>query len=416
MHARQRLCAPLLRSLLFAVIASACCVAQHSEVRVQKLDINYNDADISPDGKLVAVTVSHVGDNELLWRDEVQLWDWRAGKQAAVQVTRSPIKKKPYHSRVRFAADGKLLVVTSTSPPMIKVFTVPELKPARDIALDEVNDYDDPILAIETSPSGYRVAVLFAEGPSVELWNNPPNGDLVKLARNWAGPPSRISIFDLDTGAKSATADLDRWASSSGSLSWSEDGKKIAAIGNDGDSCDSKQGSRVKVFDAASGETLRRFDARFAETVVFASGDQMLVAEYNCEGILQQKMPTITIYDAGKGKPLRKLSGGPWEVRHQIHVSADRRRAIGYVEQQSTGFSPADGGYVWYDVNENRKFLVWEIASAKVIAESPAFRYDNEFGIMHNFRLNRDGSVAIAFNNLGSGNRSNSVIAVAEVQ
>jgi hypothetical protein len=62
------------------------------------------------------------------------------------------------------------------------------------------------------------------------------------------------------------------------------------------------------------------------------------------------------------------------------------------------------------------KFLVWDIASAKVIAESPAFRYDNEFGIMHNFRLSRDGSVAIAFKNLGSGNRSNSVIAVAEVQ
>jgi hypothetical protein len=176
-------------------------VRSFSEPNRWDLGLNTTDADISPDDRLLAITLeSRIAPQRAGGQivESLEMWDYRQHAKISSTQLATYINVQPTPNAVRFSADGLLIV--ASDPTRLHVLETATLKSIR--LIEPALEDGFRIFHVETSPMGHLVIIAANYYTSGELF-----------------------AYDLDTGRL-----LFHWKSlhAVSSISWKQDGTLFA--------------------------------------------------------------------------------------------------------------------------------------------------------------------------------------------
>jgi len=355
-----------LRLLAFVLAAAALALPAVREtpaaksMRVHQLDLTGQwGADLSPDGRTVAVAILHKG----LWGEsrredviiEAELWDFRARRRLAQRV----LSHRPNLAitsaewgQVRYTGDGQVLLIYDG-----ELLNVLKAK-----TLEEITRID---LGLPAMPREAEVVALAAP--------HDVRGAVAVLVAWGGGRGGAVRLYSLETGELKRSWEFDRGHPQYGAgLSWSADGKRLAVTllpVLPGQRLPKDQ-KNLEVFDAESGKPAMRLNAGYSPgPVAFTTDNKLLTATAEMPWSQVSGPHGIRVWDAATGRLIREIQSIPTGVRGSLVVSADGRRVVGYIGDESTAGPQRDPEGV-FTIREQR-FRLWEWPTGRVVATSP---------------------------------------------
>jgi len=336
----------------FGVLILACgvCICSGQEQTLDaarmnhwKLGLTTSDADISPDDRLLAVTLETPGgrqDGHAQAVESVQVWDYRENRKInSVELATYP-KIAPTANVIRFTADGALLV--ASEPTRLHVLDPSTLTSLRFIEPPLGQDFR--IVHIETAPSGHFVIV----------------------GANWY-TTGVLLVYDLDTRRLLFQSKLPHAVSS---IAWKQDGTQFAIASP---FLCTRFRDTVHVFSTNPWSHLRTLSARNPVSVAFSEKHLFLVESGLCKG---------SIFDRHLGLDSFDTSG--WHRQKTLFLHNDIHDSVSF----AGGRLLADTGKLstrhdWLDattwgVPVDVQFTLWKGETPSLEFTSPSWTIDSK--------------------------------------
>jgi WD40 repeat protein len=339
-------------------------IGQGSESSHWDLGLTTTDADISPDDRLLAVTLespsAHQKAREQIV-ESLEVWDYRQDvKISSIQLA-TYINVKPTPNAVRFSADGLLLV--ASEPTRLHVLEAATLKSIRLIEPPLEDRFR--IFAVETSPIGH----------------------LVLVAANYE-TSGALFAYDLDTGQL-----LFHWKSPHGvsSISWKQDGTLFAVATP---FLCTRFRDTVHVFSTNPWLHLKMLTARNPVSLAF-SGDHLYLVESSfCKGSTFDRHLGLQAFTIRGWKRSKTLYLPHEDIHSTVSFANGRLLAnTGEVKTEHDWLDATTSG-----INVNVRFTIWKGGTSSVEFASPplpvpAHRALRKSGL----RLSRTGKMVLLY-------------------
>lgn len=408
------ICRFLLAAWLLGAISPVLSLAQESssnlqpEMRMYRLPLRANSADISPDERFVAIQTTRAlqrTDSEQKYAEFVEVWDFRR----LVMVQDSEIAKTNESAQwrskfVRYTGDGEMLV-TYVGDYYLRILRASDLQEIGRINLE----LNAPRLFEETEDAQFmRQNIEWMAKRLGRPAPTSPHVGYVGLCGLEVAPALRrvailvclatwpyrgeLRIYDLE--AKSLEG---MWPSSKavfgGTIAWRPDGKKVAVL------MDTLFQNTLLVIDGSPVADEIKAD-RFVSSVAFTSDDRILTVGASDVGLIFNRNPKMRIFDAESGKQVKKL-GSPLKrgVKWQVAASADSTRVVAYTNVEKAVW---DWGEMYPTIVPaflEIRFTVWEWPSRKVFVTSPDVPEIDR----RRLRLSAHGHLVLAYTPDGKG-------------
>ncbi len=316
-------------------------------------------ADISPDGRIVAVAVQRKDAASGETSVDAELWDFRRGtRERQRSLSRRPLiaLTSAEWGQVRFTSDGKsLLIYDGELLHILRADTLEELRRV-DLGLPAMPRVAQ-VLGLAVPRSGRRAfAVLSSQG---------------------SGRGGAVRVYDLTTGALRRNWEFASGYPEFGSqISWSPDGTKIALSllpVLPGDSLPRME-KNLQVVNVDAGSVTSQWNTGYlAGPVVFAGDSAVATATSEMAWKMTSSGGhTVRVWDAASGRMLREIATAPSGVRGSLEVSSDGQRVVGYVGDERSDEPQLDAEST-IGIREQR-FRVWDLPAWRVVATSPAIQ------------------------------------------
>jgi len=333
------------------------------------LGLAANDADISPDDQLLAITLESPSAPQKARErivESLEVWDYRRRAKVSSTQLATYINIKPTPNAVRFSADGKLLA--ACDPIRLHVLETATLKSIRLIEPPLEDGFR--IFAVETSPVGHS-AIIGA--------NHDTSGVLF--------------AYDLDTGQL-----LFQWKSPHGvsSISWNQDGTLLAVATP---FLCTRFRETVHVFSTNPWQHLKTLAARNPVALAFSEEHLYLVESSFCKGSLFDRhlgLEAFTIRGwARSGWARSKTLYLPNEDIHSS-VSFANGRLLANTGEVRTEHDWLDA--TTWGTNVNAQFTLWKGDSSSVELTSPVLGVPTRRAFQRSgLRLSRTGKMVLLY-------------------
>ena len=245
-------------------------LGQNTATRHWELSLAATDADLSPDDRFLAVTLETTDapkNGHAQAVESVQVWDYRENRKIGGTELATYSKIAPTPNRVRFTADGALLVVSVST--RLHVLDPSSLRSLRLIEPPLRDDFR--IFHIETAPVGHVV--------------------IVGANRNLSG---LLFAYDLDSGRLLFKSESQYSVSS---ITWAQDGTQFAAATP---FLCTRTHDTVQVFGTKPWSHLRTLSARNPTSVAFSRERLFLVESGYCKGSMFDRHLGLESFDTGQ--------------------------------------------------------------------------------------------------------------------
>jgi WD40 repeat protein len=347
--------------LATALLSCGWAFGQTSEPAHWELGFTTTDADLSPDDRLVAITLESPSAPQKageLVVEFLQVWDYqRKSKISSTQLATYP-NIKPTPNLVRFTADGSLLV--ASDPTRLHVLDAATLKSVR--LIEPQLAPESRITAAETSPTGHIVVI----GTGGE----PGNGILF--------------VYDLDSGSQ-----LFHWKSPQPvrSISWKPDGKQIAVAAP---FLCTRYRDTVHVFNTNPWLHLKTLTARNPASLTLSQDRLYLVESSGCKGSAFDRHLGLEAFDARSWEQRKTIF-----LQHiDIHdsVSFENGRVLANTGKVKTRHDWLDG--TTWGTNMDTQLTVWDGGATSITYASPRLAA-GAHGRDVELRLSRTGNMVL---------------------
>ena len=327
-------------------------------MRVHTLDVRGQwGADISPDGRTVAVAVQKKDSASGKTTVDAELWDFRANRKLAHRtLSRRPIVAitSAEWGQVRFTSDGKtLLIYDGELLHVLKAESLEEITRV-DLGLPAM-PREAEVLGLAVPRNGRRAfAVLLSRG---------------------SGRGGAVRVYDLGTGALRRNWEFAKGFPEYGSrIAWSADGKKLALSllpTLPGETLP-RQEKNLQVVNVDAGTVAGQWNTGYlAGPVAFAGENQVATATAEMAWKMQSGGGhPVRVWNAVTGRMVQEIASAPSGVRGSLEISADGRRVLGYVGDERSD-EPQSDPESTIGIREQR-FRVWELPTWRIVATSPA--------------------------------------------
>lgn len=336
-------------------------VGQSSESNHWDPGLITTDADISPDDRVLAVTLEtpgHREDGHAQAVESVQVWDYREDRKInSVELATYP-KIAPTPNVVRFTADGSLLV--ASEPTKLHVLDPSSLTSLR--VIEPPLGQDFRIFHIETAPIGHVVIV----------------------GANWY-VSGVLFVYDLDTGRLLFQSKLPHGVSS---IAWKQDGTQFAVASP---FLCTRDRDTVSVFSTNPWSHQQTLSARNPVSVAFSQKQLFLVESGWCKG---------SVFDRHLG--LESFDTNGWHRQKTLFLHTDIHDSVSFAD----GRLLADTGELrtvhdWLDattwgVPVDVQFTIWKGETPSLEFTSPSWAVQSKRrsrGCL--FRLSRTGKTVL---------------------
>jgi WD40 repeat protein len=337
---------------------------QASESSHWDLGLTTTDADISPDDRLLAITLESPGAPQKA-RGEIveslEVWDYRQHAKISSSQLATYVNIEPTPNPVRFSADGVLLV--ASDPTRLHVLEAATLKPIRLIEPPLEDGFR--IFTVETSPIGHLVLVAANHYTSGVLF-----------------------AYDLDTGRLLFQWRSPHWVSA---ISWKEDATLFAVATP---FLCTRDRDTVHVFSTNPWQRLQMLTARNPVSLAFSEDHLYLVESSWCNGSAFDRhlgLEAFAIRGWKRGKTLY--------LQHEdIHssVSFANGRLLANTGKVRTEHDWLDG--TTWGVNANVQFTIWKGDTSSVEFTSPPLPVPaHQVHLKSGLRLSRTGKMVLLY-------------------
>jgi hypothetical protein len=342
---------------------------QGSELNHWDLGLTTTDADISPDDRLLAITLESPSAPQKFRAqilESLDVWYYRQRTRISSTLLATYIINDglmPNPNAVRFSADGLLLA--ASSPTRLHVLEAVTLKSIR--LIEPPLERLFRIVAVETSPIGHLVIIA---------------------ANNIYHSTGLLFAYDLDTGRL-----LIQWRSPHrvSSISWKQDGTLFAVAAP---SVCGRSRDTVHVFSTNPWQHLQMLTASDPVSLAFSGEYLYLVESSGCKGLM---------FDRHLGLKAFAIRG--WErsktryLRHEdIHssVSFANGRLLANTGEVKTEHNWLDG--TTWGINLNVQFTIWKGDTSSVEFTSPFLATPANRGFLNSgLRLSRSGKMVLLY-------------------
>ena len=328
------------------------------------LGLTATDVDISPDDRLLAITLESPSFPKIPREqivESLEVWDYRqhAKVSSAQLATYINIKRAP--NAVRFTADGLLLA--ASDPTRLHVLEAGTLKSIRLIEPPLEDGFR--IFHVETSPIGHLVIIAANHYESGLLF-----------------------AYDLDTGRL-----LFQWKSPHGvsSISWKQDGTLFAVATP---FLCTRFRDTVQVFSTKPWQHLQMLTARNPVSLAF-SGEHLYVVESSrCKGSVFDRHLGLEVFTIRAWKRSKTLLLPHEDIHSSVSFANGRLLA-------NTGEVRAE--HDWLDgttwgINVNVRFTIWKGDTSSVEFTSPPMAVPSHRGLLKSgLRLSRTGKMVLLY-------------------
>ncbi|MBI3668766.1 MAG: hypothetical protein HY237_03155 [Acidobacteria bacterium] len=339
-------------------------------------------ADISPDGRAVAVAKLHKDTSSSTKQEEVyveiEVWDFRANKRLAQRALAHRPAVTPVTTewgQVRYTSDGQRLLVYDGE--LLSVLKAADL--------DEITRID---LGLPAWPRDSQVVDLALARDATRQ---------VAVLLSWGGGRGgALRLYNLHTGKLDQQWEWDHGYPELGArVAWRPDGKRVAVtllpviLGEK----IPKEEPGLEVTDAESGQVLQRIHTGYlAGPLCFTSDDRLVAATAEPAWTMLLGTHKIKIWRASTGHLLREIESPPSGARASLALSADEKLLLGYVgsEKSATSLAAADPTEI-----TEQKFREWDLATGKVVATSPKMQPNP--GKRAHLRMSAKGNLVLVF-------------------
>jgi WD40 repeat protein len=326
------------------------------------LGLTKTDADISPDDRLLAITLESPRAPQKAREqivESLEVWDYRQHTKISSTQLATYINIKPTPNAVRFSADGLLLA--ASDPTRLHVLEAATLKSIR--LIEPPLEDGDRIYALETSPIGHLVIIAASYYTSDVLF-----------------------VYDLDTGRL-----LFQWKSphSVSSISWKQDGTLFAVATP---FLCTRFRDTVHVFSTNPWQQLQMLTARNPVSLAF-SGEQLYLVESSfCKGSAFDRHLGLEAF-AIRGWERSKTLYLPHEDTHSS-ISFANGRLLANTGKVTTEHDWLDG--TTWGINVNVQFTIWKGDTSSVEFTSPRLAVPAHRALMKSgLRLSRTGKMVL---------------------
>jgi WD40 repeat protein len=337
---------------------------QGSESNHWDLGLATTGADISPDDRLLAVTLESPSAPQKA-REQIveflEVWDYRQHTKISSTQLATYVNIKPTPNAVRFSADGLLL--TASDPTRLHVLEAATLKSIRLIEPPLEDGFR--IFAVETSPIGHLVIIAANHYTSGVLF-----------------------AYDLDTGRL-----LFQWKSPHGvsSISWKQDGTLFAAATP---FLCTRYRDTVHIFSTNPWQHLQMLTARNPVSLAFSGEHLYLVESSSCKGSAFDRHLGLEAF-AIRGWKRSKTLYLPHEDIHSF-VSFANGRLLANTGEVRTEHDWLDGTTT--GINVNVQFTIWKGDTSSVEFTSPPLAVPAHRVLLKSgLRLSRTGKMVLLY-------------------
>jgi WD40 repeat protein len=326
-----------------------------------ELGLTASDADISPDDRLLAVTLETPDDRKdghAQAVESVQVWDYRESRKInSVELATYP-KIAPTPNVVRFTADGALVV--ASEPTKLHVLDSASLTSLR--VIEPPIGQDFRIFHIETGPIGHTAVV----------------------AANWYFS-GVLLVYDLDTGGLLFQSKLLHAVSS---IAWKQDGTQFAIAAP---FLCTRERDTVHIFGTNPWSHLRILRARNPESVAFSQKHLFLVESGWCKGSIFDRHLGLESFDTSEWHRQKTLF-----LHNDIHdsVSFAGGRLLADTSELKTKHDWLDA--TTWAVPVDVQFTVWRGETSSLEFTSPSLAVDSKRRLRScPLRLSRTGKTVL---------------------
>jgi WD40 repeat protein len=337
---------------------------QSSESNHWTLGLTTTDADISPDDRLLAITLESASDPQKTRKqivESLEVWDYRQHVKISNTQLATYVNIKPMPNAVRFSADGLLLA--ASDPTTLHVLEAASLKSIRLIEPPLEDGFR--IFHVETSPIGH----------------------LVIIAANYY-TSGALFAYDLDTGRL-----LFQWRSSHGvnSIAWNQDGTLFAVAAP---FLCTRDRDTVHVFSTNPWQHLKMLTARNPVSLAFSEEHLYLVESSLCKGSAFDRHLGLKAFTV-RGWKRSKTLYLPHEDIHSS-VSFANGRLLANTGEVRTEHDWLDATTTGIDVNV--QFTIWKGDTSSVeFTSSPLAVPARRALLKSGLRLSRTGKMVLLY-------------------
>jgi hypothetical protein len=326
------------------------------------LDLPASDVDISPDDRLLAITLeSPSAPQRRQIEESLEVWDYRQHAKISSTQLATYINIKPTPNTVRFSADGLLLV--ASDPTRLHVFEAATLKSIRLIEPPLEDGFR--IFAVETSPIGHLVIVAANYYTSGVLF-----------------------AYDLDTGRL-----LFQWKSLHGvsSISWKQDGSLFAVATP---FLCTRYRDTVHVFSTNPWQHLQMLTARNPVSLAFSGEHLYLVESSWCKGSAFDRHLGLEAFAVRGWKRSKTLYLPHEDIHSSVSFANGRLLAnTGEVRTEHDWLDATTSG-----INVSVRFTIWKGDTSSVEFTSPPLAVPPRRALLKSgLRLSRTGKMVLLY-------------------
>lgn len=337
---------------------------QSSESNHWELGLTATDADLSPDDRLLAVTLespSAPQKSREQITESLEVWDYRQHAKISSNQLTTYINIKPTPNRVRFSADGLLLA--ASDPTRLHVLEAATLKSIRLIEPPLEDGFR--IFAVETSPIGHLVIIAANHYTSGVLF-----------------------AYDLDTGRL-----LFQWKSLHGvsAISWKQDGTLFAVATP---FLCTRFRDTVHVFSTNPWQHLQMLTARNPVSLAFSGEHLYLVESSFCKGSAFDRHLGLEAFTIRGWKRSKTLYLPHEDIHSSVSFANGRLLAnTGEVRTEHDWLDATTSG-----INVNVRFTIWKGDTSSVEFASPPLATPAHRALLESgLRLSRTGKMVLLY-------------------
>jgi hypothetical protein len=328
------------------------------------LEVPASDLDISPDDRLLAITLESPSAPQKAREqivESVEVWDYRQHIKISSTQLATYINIKPTPNAVRFSADGLLLA--ASDPTRLHVLEAATLKSIRLIEPPLEDGFR--IFAVETSPIGHLVTIAANHYTSGVLF-----------------------AYDLDTGRL-----LFQWKSPHGvsSISWKQDGTLFAVATP---FLCTRFRDTVHVFSTNPWQHLQILSARNPVSLAFSDEHLYFVESSFCKGSAFDRHLGLEAFAIRGWKRIKTL----YLPQEDIHssVSFENGRLLANTGKVRTEHDWLDATTL--GINVNVQFTIWKGNKSSVEFTSPPLAVPAHQALLKSgLRLSRTGKMVVLY-------------------